>query len=36
ADRRLKGGIGIMAGDMVAALYAILLILVCRHFTGAA
>jgi phosphatidylglycerophosphatase A len=35
ADRRLKGGIGIMADDMVAALYAILLILVCRHFTGA-
>lgn len=35
ADRNLKGGIGIMADDMVAALYAILLILVCRHFTGA-
>jgi phosphatidylglycerophosphatase A len=35
ADRRLKGGIGIMADDMVAALYAILLILICRHFTGA-
>jgi phosphatidylglycerophosphatase A len=34
ADRRLKGGLGIMADDMVAALYAILLILVCRHLTG--
>lgn len=34
ADRRLKGGLGIMADDIVAALYAILLVLVCRHFTG--
>ncbi|MGB5948319.1 MAG: phosphatidylglycerophosphatase A [Parvibaculum sp.] len=33
ADRRLKGGLGIMADDMVAALYAILVILICRNFT---
>lgn len=35
ADRKLKGGLGIMADDMLAAAYAILLILVCRQFTEA-
>lgn len=34
ADRRLKGGLGIMTDDMVAAAYAILVILLLRHFTG--
>lgn len=33
ADRKLKGGLGIMADDMVAAAYAILVILICRNFT---
>lgn len=34
ADRRLKGGSGIMADDVVAAAYAILVIVLLRHFTG--
>lgn len=34
ADRALKGGLGIMADDTVAAVYTILLLLLLRHFTG--
>ena len=35
ADRRLKGGLGIMSDDIVAAAYAVLAILAIRYFTGA-
>ena len=32
ADREIKGGIGIMLDDVLAAAYALLVMLVCRHF----
>lgn len=35
ADRKLKGGLGIMLDDIVAAAYAILATFFVRHFTGA-